>query len=251
VKRTLLVGGALSALAIGYGFVAWEYGSSEFRFTDEGWFGSDTKYGGADKAGHAVAAHVVTSGVAWIHRRWGASREDAALRGALTAMGVMTVIEIADGPSEEHGFSWQDMALDAAGCLFGYAHARWPAFARVLDLRWEYFPSDEVFGGGGFDPLTGYDASTYVVAANVGALLDVAGIRVPRQVPLDLLDLQVGYRVRGLDEEFGEFHRQVVAGVGLNLANLLRRLGLGRASWPFEYYQPPGIALRFTIDLDA
>jgi uncharacterized protein YfiM (DUF2279 family) len=242
--RTKLLAAGLSAAVVAYGAIAWGYGTSHFHATDEGWFGADTKYGGADKAGHVLAAHILTTGVALLHRHWGYDRRQSATIGAATAFGVMTVVEIADAFAEEHGFCWEDLACDAVGCAFGYFHALSPAFARAVDLRWEWWPSSTPVQNERFDPTTGYNSSTYLLAVNVGALA-------PRSpLPLDLLDLQVGYEVRGLGGGQADHDRRIVYGVGLNLANLLRRFGAYRLATLFDVYQPPGISLRFTASLD-
>ena len=149
-------------------------------------------------------------------------------------------MEIGDGTSEEHGFSWQDIAADVAGAVFGYFHEASPWFGRTFDFRWEYVPPLDDLG----DPFTGYEHSAYVLAANVGAL-------VPRRHPrvLDFLDLQVGYQVRDLDAGPTGRRQELLLGVGLNAANILRHLGVRGVATFFEYYQIPWISLRFAIDV--
>jgi hypothetical protein len=231
----------LSAPVLGYGVAAWGYGSSDFHFADEGWFGSGTEFGGADKLGHAFSTHAITGGLAALHRRWGFSRKEAALRSAISAFAVLAVMEVGDAHSTEYGFAWQDIVADVAGSAFGYFHESSPWFGRVFDFRMEYLPSDL----GDVDPVTNYEDSAFLLAANVGAL-------VPRRhTPLlDFVDLQVGYRVRDLDGGSGVRSQEVFVGVGLNVANVLRRLGLRAIAGFFEFYQVPFVSLRYGFEVD-
>ncbi|MDT8273804.1 MAG: hypothetical protein RRA35_11510, partial [Desulfomonilia bacterium] len=43
----LIVGGGILV----WGLAQWDYGTTTFLVKNEGWFGKDTKYGGADKLG--------------------------------------------------------------------------------------------------------------------------------------------------------------------------------------------------------
>ena len=243
--RSALVAPVMMAGVAAYGVVQWDYGSSGFGFADEGWFGHDTEFGGADKLGHSVASHIFTSGVSQVHRHWGFNRRESARRGALIAFSVLAAMEVGDGFSSEHGFSWEDLVFDAAGCVFGYFHEVSPRFAEIFDLRWEFWPSSKSLANDDFDAVTAYEDSAFVLAANVGALFR------ERRIPLDLLDLQVGYRVRDIALGPRERRQELLLGVGLNLANLGRRLGLGRYCRVFEYYQVPWLNLRLGIDLNG
>lgn len=52
-QKTLLLNAGSWAAIMGYGLAEWDYNKSSFHFKNEGWFGRDTSYGGADKLGHA------------------------------------------------------------------------------------------------------------------------------------------------------------------------------------------------------
>ena len=43
-----------------FGINNWDWGTSGYNFQSEGWFGTDTKYGGMDKLGHAYTGYVVS-----------------------------------------------------------------------------------------------------------------------------------------------------------------------------------------------
>jgi hypothetical protein len=137
------------------------------------------------------------------------------------------------------------MVANTAGCVFGYFHETSPRFNRLLDLRWEYFPTSNLFDGTASEPSVDYDGSGYFLALNVGALAHPR-----RRSWLDVMDLQVGYQARNFQDMDGERERTAFLGVGINFANLLRRLGVqGIVPTIFEYYQPPYTSLRVGLDL--
>lgn len=227
-----------------YGFANWDYGSGDFAFEDEGWFGRDAEYGGADKLGHAVAAHIFTSGLAAVHRAWGFDRPEAARRALLAAGAGLLAMEVGDGFSDEHGFSFEDLAFDAVGCAFGWLHASDPRFDAIFDLRWEHWPRGGADRNDDLDPATAYEDSAYVLAVNVGAVTGRCDLW------LDVVDLQVGYRVRDLDAGPDDRRQELLLGVGLNLTNLLLRLGAGEWCHVFEVWQPPWLSLQLAVDLN-
>ncbi len=243
MKSALLAGGAVAAVTA-YGFGFWHYGSDSFHFTQEDWFSQDSYRGGADKAGHVASSSILTAVFASANRCLGFDYREAAKRGALTSWAVLFAMEVGDGFSDEHGFSYEDIICNTAGCIFGYFHETSPWFAHVFDIRWEYWPTAAPWDSATIDPTTSYGDSTYILAVNTGALLH------KEKTLLDFVDLQVGYQVRDLDNEVLGPDRQIVYGVGLNLANVLRRFGWCRVAKIFDYYQAPFISLRFTTSLD-
>ncbi len=70
---------------------------------------------GMDKAGHAFSAYTLG---AWGHRstvRCGTEGRTALWTGGMLGMAFLTGVELLDGTSAEWGFSWWDMAANAAG----------------------------------------------------------------------------------------------------------------------------------------
>jgi len=227
-----------------YGLLFWDYGTHAFEREEDGAFEADTKQGGADKFGHATSSATGTAIFSAINRRLGIPRREAAMRGALTTLLYMTLVEVGDGFSEEFGFSYGDMIANTSGCVFGYFQETSPRFDRLFDLRWEYVPTSSL-GGPASEPTTDYDGSSYILALNVGALAHPR-----RRTWLDVVDFQVGYQTRNYVDMTGEKERTAFVGVGINFANLLRRIGLrGIIPSIFEYYQPPYTSLRVGIDL--
>ncbi len=239
-KRSLLVGTAAIGGILGYGLIFWDYGSGEFGVVDEGWFGKSTSHGGADKTGHFVSGAMWTAGMSALHRSWGFSRRESAIRGATIGFATLAALEVADGTSERQGFSYSDLVADAAGCLAGYFHETSPWVNRVLDLRAEWFPTQDPVTG--TDLTSDYENSSHLLAVNVGGLLS------RRPSHWDLLDLQLGYRTRGYDANDRDPERWVFVGAGLNVANLLRRIGFRHAA-VFEHLQLPFVSVRIGFEI--
>lgn len=236
--------GALGAMAA-YGIAYYDYGNTNWQAKSDGWFEPSNKDGGADKTGHAVSTHIETAAFAWINRRLGIPTKEAALRGAIGAFAVSLTMEIGDGFSDQFGSSWTDIVANTVGCTFGYFHASDPAFARLLDLRWEYFPSEMALNGEISEYTTDIEGSAHLLAINVGAL-------VSEQHSLwDLADIQIGYMARHYKDHKGPEERRPFIGVGLNVGNALRKIGLGKVAWFFDYYQVPFVSLRWSTDLNA
>jgi len=242
-KSTWLAAAGVGAI-LTYGLLFWDYGSNPFHFKDDGLLEENTVYGGADKTGHTVAASIHTAVFSAINRSFGIPRKEAALRGSLTAFAVLAMVEVGDGFTKVHGFNYGDLVGDALGCLFGYFHESSPWFARTFDLRWEYWPTDQVWSGEDLDLSTDYEGSSYLLAVNVGSVVGRP------QSLWNLLDFQVGYNTRHYVDLAGDPERNVLLGVGINFSNLFRRIGWSVPAKICEYYQIPYTSLRVSIDLN-
>jgi hypothetical protein len=51
-RKALIMNSAVAGAVAAYGLRFWDYGGVTFRTKNEGWFGRNTTYGGADKLGH-------------------------------------------------------------------------------------------------------------------------------------------------------------------------------------------------------
>ena len=242
-KSNLLYAGVMGGI-VAYGFIFFDYGSSAYQVKDDGWFEEDNKDGGSDKTGHALAAHIQTAVWSGVNRSFGIPRKEAALRGAVTAFSTLALMELGDGFSEEFGTSWTDLVANTAGCVFGYFHETSPRFNRLFDYRWEYWPSDTFGDDGSYEPTTDIEGSAFVLAINMGALYS------RNSSVFDYLDFQVGYLSRHYKDHSAPTERRPFVGVGINLSNVCKRLHLRALAKLFEYYQPPGISLRWSTDLN-
>jgi hypothetical protein len=251
-------GGAAAAISIG-GFTKWNWGNSSFRFNSEGWFGKDTASMGMDKLGHAYSAYVLTEFFSdGLEKKYPGDRSGL-YTSAILSMGLMTYIEVFDGFSGDHGFSYEDLVVDAAGALFSVARRSVPGLRDKIDFRLLYVPSKSTWralscfpephcdrnGGTVRGPFTDYSHQRYLLA------LKLSGFDKLERTPLRLLELHGGYYARGFTREEKDrgdpLRRRLFVGVGLNVGELLfpgRRRGIpGLAKWALQYLQVPYTAV--------
>lgn len=218
-----------------YGVGQWGWGESSFSFQEEGWFENDTKFGGADKLGHAYTGAAVTALAAACYRCWGVDEERVPGLGALSGLVTTTVIEIGDGFSNEHGFSWEDQVANVAGVGLEYLRQRYPAVRERVQFRWEYFPSSEVRSGRQADILTDYEGSRWMLAFPLQAWIG-------EDSWLRWFDVLVGYGTRGYSDGGGHGDRHPFVGIGISLPQVKEEIGIGGPVRVLEYYQVPGTA---------
>ncbi|WP_440903031.1 DUF2279 domain-containing protein [Catenovulum sp. SX2] len=232
------------------GLKEWEWGSSSFKFNDEGWFGMDTGSGGADKLGHLYSSYVMTEYLAHNMMDKGYSAESSALYSASAAWALMLYVEVFDGYSADHGFSYEDLIANSLGAGVSYLKTVYPdTWGDTLDLRIEYTPSK---GMKGFHPVTDYSGMKYMAVAKLN------GIDALKNTPLKYFELQLGYFSRGFSKEdspYTDFRStETFVGISINLDELLfnpyqKQLGkVGKyLQTATHYLQVPGISLRSDI----
>ncbi len=220
------------------GIYGWDWGSSDFHFTSEGFFGKDTYNGGMDKLGHAFSTYMTTEFLTARIRQAAADPAYAPFLAALLAMGFMTYVEVFDGLSYKHGFSYQDIIMNTAGAGLSILRNRFPEIAEKVDFRLQWMPSDSVEW---IDPATDYMGQKYVLA------IKPAGFDIFKETPVRFTELHLGYYARGFkDAPASERERNFYVGVGLNLAEIYDAVTNGDDSIPsraiktgFEYVQVP------------
>lgn len=226
------LGGATAAIAV-TGVANWNWGSSSFRFNSEGWFGKKTASLGMDKLGHAWSSYVLTEFFTDGIELSGTDRRHAPISGAILAMALMTGIEVFDGFSKDHGFSHEDLIVDAAGALFSVARRSIPGLREKVDFRLLYTPDKRSFrafrcfprpfcdddSGTNRSPITDYSNQRYLFAVKL------AGFEGLKSTPLRFVELHAGYYARGftLEEELDgdPLRRRLFVGAGLNVSQLL------------------------------
>ena len=200
-------------------------------------FDPDTRYGGADKLGHAFVAYSFASIYNRIYRGWGYSREEAIRKGVVSSWLLMTLVEVGDGYSDSQGFCWQDEVMNTAGVGMAYLRHRFPALKERVDFRMEWFPSPALRHGEQHGVFTDYSGQKYLLAFKPDGFLQTG------DPVLKALEFQVGYYTRvysaGYEEYFNRQHRHGYVGIGLNVTYLLDRLAGYRAAAVFDYYQVP------------
>lgn len=230
-KVLMLNLGAFGAITA-WGLISWDYGSSSPHADREGWFGHGTLEGGADKLGHMYTSYALSHGLSTIYRSWDYPPEKAAAMGALSSFGIQGMMEVMDSFTSSYGFSYEDMVMNTAGALMGYAFDLNPKWQRKLDFRLEYKPSI----GKNFesDVFTDYQSHKYLLA------LKGEGFTSINKTFLRYLELQVGYTAKGYADYVtggpDDRRRNLYAGVGLNVGELVRPLWNSRI---FNYLQVP------------
>ncbi len=207
--------GGIFAATTAIGVVSWDWGSAGFTFKSEGWFDESTKYGGMDKLGHAFTGYLMSDALTWAIRRNSIDPRGAELTGALLSVSLMTYIEIFDGLSAEHGFSYEDLVAGAVGATFSALRNTYPELKNKVDFRMQYLKSEY----GSFEPFGDYEGQKYLVAVKL------AGFEALRDTPLKYVEVQGGYCARGFSDEEMDAgsHKQqdLFVGIGVNLSELI------------------------------
>lgn len=185
-----------------------------FKTAREGWFGQDTRYGGADKLGHAMFAYtgsrLLTQAFGWA----GHDSGTALKLGLWTSVGTLMGVELIDGFSRKWRFSKEDALANLAGGALAYVMERNPELDALMDLRIQYSSAS---GGGQFDPFGDYSSQRYLL------VLKASGVpALKRHSLLKYLEFNVGYGTRNFDAGPGAPTRHAYLGLSLNLSELLR-----------------------------
>lgn len=230
------------------GASSWNWGSSDFHFNNENWFGKNTGSGGSDKLGHAFTSYALTNALAERLQEKGRSPARAAMSAGLMTTALMLYVEAFDGVSGDHGFSYEDVLMNTLGTGFAYLRQTNPRLKSLVDYRMEYKPS----GYKGFRPLSDYEGQKYLLA------LKFSGMKSLKDTPLKYFELQSGYYSRGFSKQAradGKTRtQQGFVGIGVNLTELLfgtydrdenQYKKWGR--FTFEHVQIPYTYVRSTI----
>lgn len=150
-----------------------------------------------DKMGHIFSAYHLGKLGANTMDWAGVSRNDQLIYGASLDMGFLTAVEIMDGFSEEWGFSWTDMAANAAGTgLFVGQELLWNE-QRVL-LKYSFHRTHfakqrpNTLGNGlAEELLKDYNGQTYWLSANINSFLKTD------KIP-NWLNIAIGYGAEGM-----------------------------------------------------
>ncbi len=184
-----------------------------FNVKDEGLFGANTEFGGADKASHFADYYVITKEFSFIYGKLGLSDTAARLMAAGTAFTGGLVNEIADGFTK-YGFSWGDLLMDGLGT----GTALLILTARLDDLvgfRTSHFGS--------------YKHDVYSMDLKLAGLARRLNVNIG---PLRYLYLSGTYGVKGYPTNVVEDRqRQIGIEIGLSLEEILNSAGARRDTW--------------------
>lgn len=212
-RNSLIIGGGATLVAAYGSHNWWRSGfGGGFDTTNEGWFGKDTEFGGADKLGHLYSNYAGVRLLTPLFEMAGNSRYDAVSLALWSTLGIYTAVEVIDGYSRTWKFSPQDAIANAAGAVLGYALETHPEYDAIFDFRLDYRRSPR---SPDFDPFGDYGAQKYllVVKADGFAALRETGL-------LRYVEVAAGYGTRGYGSA-GKHYRDTYVGLSLNLARLL------------------------------
>jgi len=241
---------AVTAGVVGVGLYSWNWGSSNsFKFNSEGWFGTDTGSAGADKLGHLYSSYLMND---FFNKQMLKETNDitgAAQYSALFSGSIMLFIEVLDGYSVDHGFSYEDLIADGIGIGISYLKNTIPELDNKLDLRVEYSPTEAYSN----HPITDYSGYNY------SAVLRLDGFETLKETPMKYFELMVGYHAEGFkrnEEKYFEVKQtQLYLGIGLNLTEIFFKPIKQYTDSPavdyvdtfFHYYQAPNIYVSSTV----
>jgi hypothetical protein len=236
---------ALTLGGVYVGFTTWTYFAwyrhhrplNEFTWGGDGWLGSRTYAGGADKFGHAWATmSLARVGTELLHQWGGYDKLSSTLVSTALSELLFLGVEVKDGFYYE--FSFSDATGDTLGALAAIALSLSPRLDELFDFRVEYWPSHEYrrqFRGGNINIAEDYSGETYLLALHLG------GIHPLRDASWGgwsrFVDVAIGYGTRGYkpDPPGGEppykHHQEISVGLSLNLQ--------GVSDWLFERRSGP------------
>lgn len=241
-KALILNAGGAAAITL-YGTLFWDYFQSAPKADGEGWFGRETKDGGADKLGHFWGTYTMGHVFSYMYRRWDYEPQRANSLGAMSALGLQTLMEVGDAFSGGFGFSYEDALMNVTGAGAAYVLGRYPALARKVDFRIEYTP--DTWTDFRNDVLTDYENQRYILA------LKLDGFEALHDSYLSYLELHLGYSTRGYEEfnpgQPDNRERNLYFGFGLNVSKLVQKFLDTRV---FDYVQLPYTTGGFEKGLD-
>ncbi len=226
-QKLLAVDATAALLITAYGIAHWDYGKEGPSLVTEKWFSKESKDGGSDKSGHFYNSYHLAYNIAKLCKSWGYSEEEASIRGFLSSMGLMTLMEIGDSFSD-YGFSREDIIMNIFGGATGYFLYRHPEIDKKIDFRVEYRPTLETT-----DFLTDFKRMKFLVS------LKLEGFDFIEFEALKYLEFHLGYYVRGFAGEETERTRHLFVGAGINLSRVFKKLSYKRTATIFEFFQPP------------
>ncbi|MFC1659545.1 DUF2279 domain-containing protein [Pseudomonadota bacterium] len=237
----------LNSFILLVGVTQWDWFTGGFEFKNEKYFGKTTKYGGTDKIGHFYSAYLIDDLFTRTLIKRGWKRKRASLYSGTATFLSTLMIEIGDGTSKDHGFSYEDQVMNTLGVLVSYFLINNPSLNEKIDLRIEYIPAANSFTSGG-NLLDDYERMAYFIALKLG------GFNKLKTTLLRFFELQTAYKARGYQNDRPNKNRYLSFGIGLDIGQILDKITGNRtnpyAKGTFEYYQIPYTYIHYEKDLN-
>jgi hypothetical protein len=231
-------GGAINAFT--------DKGHQSYHFANEGWFGANTTYGGADKASHFVDYYIVSKEFAKLFVMLGHTPERARWLGAGVSTLTGLVNEIGDGTTH-WGFSAEDLVMDTGGALA----------AALIDAAGAEDLLGFRYGIVSFDNCcSNYSSKIWTADFHLAGAARRLGLNIG---PLKYLLLSLTYGTRGYpgDPADSATQRRVGLEVGIDVKQILDDLNIRRNTWwgyglhvVFDNIRVPFTAVGFQYDLN-
>ena len=233
IASASVVGATLNSVLDGPN-VTWHFGN-------EGWFGQNTHFGGADKTAHFVDYYIVSKEFSKLFVLLGHKPENARWLAAGVAAFTGFVNELGDG-SNRYGFSYEDLVMDVGGALS----------AALIDAT----GTEDLFGFRrgfvNFDNCCNYSNEIYTADLALSGVARRLGFNIG---PLKYLFLSVTYHTQGFPSDPNR-SRQVGVEIGLNFKQILDDLNVRRNQWwgyalhvVFDNVRIPYTAVGYRYDL--
>ena len=239
--------GGIYAGFIGWTYVAWykkHKPLSQFKWGGDGWLGSDTYAGGADKFGHAWATMSLARAGTQLLDGWGGfDRTTASLISTGLSEALFLGIEVKDGFFYE--FSFSDATGDTLGAVAALLLDNFPRLDELFDFRVQYFPSEMYLrkvdgtspcptgGCSRWNIAEDYSGETYLLAFHLGGIHALRDLRYGTWARF--IDVALGFDTRGYkptpDASLNITpHQHAFIGISLNAQGLFDWLLEGRPS---------------------
>jgi len=213
---------------VGY-FAWWSGGHQAWHFRNEGWFQSYTYAGGADKASHLTFSYMGTQALIGWYRSLGHTDEQARWLALGTTVIAGILVEIGDGTTQ-YGFSWEDATTNVIGGSLATEIDRL-AFRDSFGMRWGLVKAlkPDPCCRAGINYGDDYSKEIYDADFKLVGLLPRLGLK-PGPARFFLLSITYGTKGYRFSPP-ANFERNLGLEIGLNLEEILHRIGVPERKW--------------------
>ena len=244
-RETHKLAAGLTLGGVYVGFITWAYFAwyrkhnelRGFKWGGDGWLGTNTYAGGADKFGHAWATmSLARVGTEMLHQWGGFSKTTSTIVSSALSELLFLGVEVKDGYFYE--FSFSDATGDTLGALAAVALSLSPRLDELFDFRVEYWPSAAYrrqLDGGNLNVAEDYSGETYLLALHLGAIHALSDHKWGAWTRF--VDVAAGFGTRGYKPDPPsrmlpdyEHHQNIYFGVSLNAQGLFDWMLDGRST---------------------